>query len=68
MCACVILQAGQSLALDELTAFLNKLGVARFKLPERIEAMADFPLSKFGKVSKKTLVELVTERIEQERA
>jgi 2,3-dihydroxybenzoate-AMP ligase len=32
-------------------------GIAKFKLPERIEVMDEFPLSAFGKVSKKTLVE-----------
>jgi 2,3-dihydroxybenzoate---[aryl-carrier protein] ligase len=57
MCACVILHAGQTLTHEELTAFLTGLGIARFKLPERLELMDDFPLSSFGKVSKKVLVE-----------
>ena len=30
--------------------------------------MPDFPLSTFGKVSKKTLVEMVTKKLEAERA
>jgi hypothetical protein len=30
--------------------------------------MDDFPLSTFGKVSKKSLVEMVTRKLEQERA
>jgi 2,3-dihydroxybenzoate-AMP ligase len=57
MCACVILRAGSTLTLEELTAYLQGLGIAKFKLPERLELMEDFPLSAFGKVSKKTLVE-----------
>ncbi len=33
--------------------------IAKFKLPERLEIMTDFPLSTFGKVSKKKLAEMV---------
>jgi 2,3-dihydroxybenzoate-AMP ligase len=57
MCACVILHAGQRLTLDELTTFLLGLGFAKFKLPERLEVLDDFPLSPFGKVSKKALAD-----------
>ena len=57
MCACVIPQAGATLTMEELSVFLLDLGMAKFKLPERLELMEDFPLSAFGKVSKKTLVE-----------
>jgi len=60
MCACVILQKGKNLALDELVRFLAAKEIAKFKLPERLEIMNDFPLSTFGKVSKKTLVETVS--------
>ena len=57
MCACVIPRAGSALTLEELAAYLQGLGIAKFKLPERLELMEEFPLSAFGKVSKKTLVE-----------
>ncbi len=57
MCACVIPREGKALTLDELTAYLLGLGIAKFKLPERLELMDDFPLSTFGKVSKKALGE-----------
>jgi 2,3-dihydroxybenzoate-AMP ligase len=57
MCACVIPQQGRTLSLEELTAFLLGLGMAKFKLPERLELMEDFPISTFGKVSKKALSE-----------
>ena len=59
MCACVILRDGASLSFDELKAFLIAKEIAKFKLPERLEVMKDFPLSTFGKVSKKDLVALV---------
>jgi 2,3-dihydroxybenzoate-AMP ligase len=59
MCACVILRRGRSLSLEELVAFLAKKEIARFKLPERLELLEEFPVSTFGKVSKKALSELV---------
>ena len=68
MCACVILRTGKTLTLGDLLAFLATKEIAKFKLPERLEIMSDFPLSTFGKVSKKTLVETVSANIAQERA
>jgi len=59
MCACVILRDGASLMFDELKAFLIAKEIAKFKLPERMVVMTDFPLSTFGKVSKKDLVATV---------
>jgi 2,3-dihydroxybenzoate-AMP ligase len=68
MCACVIPRAGASLRLPDLLAFLAGKEIAKYKLPERLEMMTDFPLSTFGKVSKKALVEMVSTKIAQERA
>jgi 2,3-dihydroxybenzoate-AMP ligase len=68
MCACVILRPGKSLSLEELVSFLAGKEIAKYKLPERIECLPDFPLSAFGKVSKKTLVEMVSKKLEAERA
>ena len=67
MCACVIPVEGQTLDLGELIAHLESFELARFKLPERLELMADFPLSPFGKVSKKTLVEDIAAKLAVER-
>ena len=68
MCACVIPHNGHTLTLGELVEFLHAKEIARFKLPERLELMSDFPLSTFGKVSKKTLVDMVSRKLETERA
>ncbi|MGH7764617.1 MAG: (2,3-dihydroxybenzoyl)adenylate synthase [Candidatus Dormibacteraceae bacterium] len=57
MCACVIPHEGMTLTFEELASYLTEMGIAKFKLPERLELMDDFPLSTFGKVSKKALVE-----------
>jgi 2,3-dihydroxybenzoate-AMP ligase len=63
MCACVILKTGQSLNLGELVAFLAEQEIAKFKLPERLEILPDFPVSTFGKVSKKALGEMVADKL-----
>jgi 2,3-dihydroxybenzoate-AMP ligase len=68
MCACVIPKKGRSLSLQELVEFLKGKEIAKFKLPERLEVFSDFPVSTFGKVSKKALVEMVTAKLERERA
>jgi non-ribosomal peptide synthetase component E (peptide arylation enzyme) len=60
MCACVISRPGASLSLDELTNFLLSKGIAKFKLPERLELFDEFPMTRVGKVSKRDLVDLVT--------
>src|SRR5207249_11659665 len=57
--SCVIPKKGRSLSLKELVEFLKAREIAKFKLPERLEILSDFPVSTFGKVSKKALVEMV---------
>ena len=66
MCACVILRQGKALTLEHLVAFLMNEEIAKHKLPERLEIMADFPLSAFGKVSKKDLTERMALKLKQE--
>ena len=68
MCACVIPKKDRSLTLAELVEFLKEKEIAKFKLPERLELLSDFPVSTFGKVSKKALVEIVTAKLEREGA
>lgn len=63
MCAFVILKQGKSLALPELVAFLMTHEIAKFKLPERLEVLPDFPVSTFGKVSKKALGEMIAAKL-----
>jgi 2,3-dihydroxybenzoate-AMP ligase len=63
MCACIILRDGKSLTFDELKRFLVDKEIAKYKLPERMEIMSDFPLSTFGKVSKKDLVATVSAKM-----
>jgi 2,3-dihydroxybenzoate---[aryl-carrier protein] ligase len=47
-----------SVAHDQLNQFLVERGLARFKLPERVEFLAELPLTKVGKVDKNALRDL----------
>jgi 2,3-dihydroxybenzoate-AMP ligase len=58
MCACLILKPGKKVELPELVEFLKGKEIAKFKLPERLLVCDDFPVSTFGKVSKKALSEM----------
>jgi len=58
MCACVVLKPGASLSFPELVSFLKDKEIAKFKLPESMMICDDFPVSTFGKVSKKALGEM----------
>ena len=64
MCAYVILRGGDTLTLPELVAFFMNEEIAKHKLPERLEIVEEFPLSPFGKVSKKDLTERITQTAE----
>jgi cyclohexanecarboxylate-CoA ligase len=61
-CAVVIPRPGQTLTLAEVTAFLEQHQLARFKFPERLELVDEFPMTPSGKVQKYRLRELVEER------
>jgi 2,3-dihydroxybenzoate-AMP ligase len=63
MCACVLLRENACLSFDQLKTFLLGKEIAKYKLPERLEIMQDFPLSPFGKVSKKTLTEMISQKM-----
>ena len=66
MCACVLLRENARLTFEELKNFLLGKEIAKYKLPERLEIMQDFPLSPFGKVSKKTLTESISRKMDGE--
>ena len=66
MCAYAILRRGSSLTLPELVEFLMNEEIAKHKLPERLEIVDEFPLSPFGKVSKKDLTERISQRLRAE--
>src|SRR5712692_4093057 len=65
MCACVILRRDRALTLGQLAGFLAEQEIAKHKLPERLEIMDEFPVSPFGKVSKKDLTERIALKLKE---
>lgn len=51
-CAVVVMRPGRVVTLPELTEFLLAKGVARFKLPERLEIWPSLPSNPSGKIQK----------------
>tara|TARA_R110000782_G_scaffold78276_9_gene155650 strand:- start:82921 stop:84612 length:1692 start_codon:yes stop_codon:yes gene_type:complete len=69
MCAFVVLAEGETgIELPEVASHLENMGVAKFKFPERIEVVQGFPVAVSGKPSKPMLREMITKKLEQERA
>jgi 2,3-dihydroxybenzoate-AMP ligase len=55
-CVYLILESGSDpIDVAGLGEFLTSQGLAKYKLPERVEIVPSFPLSNVGKVSKKDL-------------
>ncbi|PKN29311.1 MAG: hypothetical protein CVU64_08870 [Deltaproteobacteria bacterium HGW-Deltaproteobacteria-21] len=63
-CAFVITKGNQPLTLEDLTGFLREQRhTAVFNLPERLELIAELPMTKIGKIDKKELRRRVAEAI-----
>ncbi|MBR0706972.1 AMP-binding protein [Bradyrhizobium liaoningense] len=66
-CAFLIPRPGQPLpSVIELGTFLLAKGLAKFKLPERIEPTEAFPTTRVGKLDRAALRALIAEKIRQE--
>jgi 2,3-dihydroxybenzoate-AMP ligase len=65
-CACVVLHPDTQLTFGDLIAHLRAQQIASFKLPERLEVMASFPVSPVGKILKRELREIVAQRLAEE--
>jgi pyochelin biosynthesis protein PchD len=67
-CAYVIMRPGHALlTVQEIGAYLISLGLAKFKLPERVEAIDAFPLTRVGKVDKGALRQHIADKLAAER-
>lgn len=61
ICACVVLEEGQEAPeLQALCSYLLDHGIAKFKLPERIEVIDALPRNPLGKVLRHELTESVS--------
>ena len=66
VCAYVIARDNAVLSLEELRQFMDGTGIARFKLPERLELVDRFPLTTVGKISKKDLRQIIAAKLRAE--
>ena len=63
-CIFIVARPGMAVpGLVELSEFLVGQGLAKYKSPERIEAIDSFPVTKVGKLDKQALKELLNRRI-----
>jgi acyl-CoA synthetase len=56
-CAVVVPRPGQTVRLAEIVEYLRELGIATFKLPERLELRDELPRNPLGKILKRELRE-----------
>jgi non-ribosomal peptide synthetase component E (peptide arylation enzyme) len=55
VCLFVVEQPGHPVTLEQVREAMHARGVAKFKLPERLEHLYELPVTKVGKVDKKAL-------------
>jgi non-ribosomal peptide synthetase component E (peptide arylation enzyme) len=68
-CAFIIPKPGAGApTVAALGEFLLGLGLAKFKLPERIETISEFPVTRVGKVDKQALRSIIAGTLARERA
>ena len=62
-CAVAVLKPDCALSLTELAAFLEAKGIARFKLPERLEIWPSLPTTPSGKIQKFLIRKTLNEQL-----
>jgi 2,3-dihydroxybenzoate---[aryl-carrier protein] ligase len=65
-CLFAVPRPGQVPTLAEVVAHMEGKRVARFKCPERLEIVEQFPLTAVGKISRRELREIIARKLEQE--
>jgi len=66
-CAYVIPKGGRDFSFEEMVEFLKGKKLAMYKLPERLEVVAEFPaVGDSGKVNKETLKKDIAEKVAKE--
>jgi len=63
LCLYVVARSGVTPSLAEIRDHLDGLGIAAFKLPDRLELVGELPMTKVGKIDKKALRVDVAERL-----
>jgi len=66
VCLYVVPRPGKTVTLDEVRDLMEKIGVARFKLPERLVVVDELASTKVGKIDKKALRNDIAARLAAE--
>lgn len=66
MCAVLTLRSGATLTFSTMVDHLRELGLATYKLPERLEILEELPATASGKIQKHEIVRILADA-EQER-
>ena len=66
-CAYVEPKEGQALSLEEVQAFMEKEGVAKYKWPERVEIIKQLPRTPTGKVLKYVLRDEIAKKLKENK-
>jgi 2,3-dihydroxybenzoate-AMP ligase len=62
ICVFVVPEPGREISLSTISRGLEAAGVAKFKWPERLEIVAELPVTKMGKLDKKALRDMLAGR------
>ena len=62
-CVYVVPKAGETVTLDSVVTFMKEQDAAVYKLPERLETVAEIPRNPVGKVLKRELREVLLQKI-----
>jgi non-ribosomal peptide synthetase component E (peptide arylation enzyme) len=65
-CAYVVLKQGTTLGFEEMIHSLKDMGASVLLLPERLEIVNELPRTSVGKIDKKALVRMITEKLASE--
>jgi 2,3-dihydroxybenzoate-AMP ligase len=65
-CVFVVLNPSATLTFEQLREFLLAQNIAKFKLPERLELLAEFPVSGAGKIMRRALREIIEAKLRRE--
>ena len=69
VCAYIVARPGQNMpSLKGLSEFMIGQGIAKYKLPERIEAIDAFPVTSVGKADKAKLRAMIADQMRREEA
>jgi acyl-CoA synthetase len=67
-CAVVVPTAGESVTLEEIVEFMESKGVAKYKLPERLEIVDELPRNAVQKVLRRQIRDWLWKKVEKEKA